>query len=257
MDFLGDRMKKYEAVSKGNLVPRMPVILRIDGKAFHTFSHGFNKPYDDVIGISMKDTMKYLCEHIQNCVLGYTQSDEITLVLIDYKDLNTTPWFDNEIQKLCSVGASMATMIFNRQFQLYAYDWIHNSQTANSNQENKLQLAYEKAMKLGAMFDCRCFNVPKEEVTNCLLWRQNDATRNSIENLGRHYFSSKQLYKKKGSDIQNMLYETFNINWNDCPTEFKRGCCCIKNENSKWIIDTEIPIFKGDGREYIEKLINF
>lgn len=255
---LGDRMKGYEAVAKGILVPRMPVILRIDGKAFHTFTKGFKKPCDEIISTTMKDTMKYLCEHVQGCVLGYTQSDEITLVLVDYKELNTTPWFDNEIQKLCSVGASMATMAFNRYFREHVDEWVRSPKLdIDYKLISKFQSTYEKALNMGAMFDCRCFNVPADDVTNCLLWRQNDATRNSIEALGRAYFSQKELYKKNGSNIQDMLHEKFSINWNDCSTEYKRGCCCIKNENGKWFIDTEIPIFKAEGRDYVEKLIKF
>lgn len=256
-DSLGDRMKGYEAVAKGILVPRMPVVLRIDGKAFHTYSKGFKKPSDELMSYAMKDTMKYLCEHIQGCVLGYTQSDEITLVLVDYKELNTTPWFDNEIQKLCSVGASMATMAFNRYFYMYASQWVAQANSLVGDIDSIRFKAIKRALNMGAMFDCRCFNVPVDDVTNCLLWRQNDATRNSIEALGRAYFSHKELYQKNGSAIQDMLHEKFGINWNDCPTEYKRGCCCIKDDEGKWFIDTEIPIFKGDGRDYIEKLIKF
>ena len=110
-------MKGYESVSKTRLVSRMPVIIRIDGKAFHTFTRGFKKPFDEVLIKSIQDTMKYLCENIQGCVLGYHQSDEITLVLVDYKKLNSSSWFDNEVQKICSIAASMATMAFNKFFK--------------------------------------------------------------------------------------------------------------------------------------------
>jgi len=95
---------------------RTPVAIRIDGKAFHTFTRGFNKPFDDVLISAMQDTMKYLCENIQGCVLGYTQSDEITLILVDYKRLNSSAWFDYKVQKMCSIAASMATMAFNKAF---------------------------------------------------------------------------------------------------------------------------------------------
>ncbi|MFR3126413.1 MAG: tRNA(His) guanylyltransferase Thg1 family protein [Coprococcus sp.] len=114
---LAKRMKGYESVSKTRLVSRMPVIIRIDGKAFHTFTRGFKKPFDEVLIKSIQDTMKYLCENIQGCVLGYHQSDEITLVLVDYKKLNSSSWFDNEVQKICSIAASMATMAFNKFFK--------------------------------------------------------------------------------------------------------------------------------------------
>ena len=113
-DELGKRMKEfYEAVPKTRLVRRTPVAIRIDGKAFHTFTRGFAKPFDEVLGRAMRETMKYLCENIQGCVLGYTQSDEITLILIDYKKLTSSAWFDYEVQKMCSIAASMATMASN------------------------------------------------------------------------------------------------------------------------------------------------
>lgn len=115
-DALGDRMKKYEYVSRTYLTPRTPVIIRIDGKAFHTFTRGFQKPFDGVLVKTMQETMKFLCENIQGCVLGYTQSDEITLVLVDYKKINSCAWFDYNIQKCASVAASMATMAFNKFF---------------------------------------------------------------------------------------------------------------------------------------------
>lgn len=111
-DDLGDRMKDYyESRSKTRLTRRMPVIIRLDGKAFHTFTKGFKKPFDMIMVKAMQETMKYLCENIQGCVLGYTQSDEITLVLVDYNKLDTGAWFDYDVQKLCSVSASMATLI--------------------------------------------------------------------------------------------------------------------------------------------------
>lgn len=238
-DDLGDRMKDYyESRSKTRLIRRMPVIIRLDGKAFHTFTKGFEKPFDMVR--AMQETMKYLCENIQGCVLGYTQSDEITLVLIDYQNLNSDAWFDYEVQKLCSVSASMATFAFNRNFARLA--------ALEPEKKTKQTNAYTEVASKGAFFDARCFNIPKEEVTNCLLWRQQDATRNSIHMTGRAYFSHKQIE---------------GLNSNDLPTTLKRGSCCIKkyrqtmNQTLRgyWCIDDEIPIFKDEGRDYIEKLL--
>lgn len=231
---LGDRMKGYENITRNHLISRMPVILRLDGRAFHTFTKGFDKPYDTTFAKTMELTMKYLCENIQGCVFGYTQSDEITLVLVDYQGLSTSSWFDNNIQKMVSVAASMATLEFNRKF-------------------SELTLDYSK---MGATFDCRAFNVPKEEVTNCVLFRQNDAIRNSIQALGQAHFSHKELHGKNTEDIITMVKEKTGILWNKLPIEQQRGMCCIKNEEGHWVVDYNIPIFKGEGREYIEKLIN-
>ena len=274
-DNLGTRMKEfYEQVPKFRLYRRIPVAIRIDGKAFHTFTRGFQKPFDEILIKSMQQTMKYLCENIQGCVLGYTQSDEITLILIDYKKLNSDAWFDYEIQKMCSISASMATMAFNKFFaeEVKAH--------AGFDLYDQLLDTYCKAIDKGAMFDARCFNIPREEVTNLIYWRQLDATRNSIQMVGQANFSHKELQNKCCNMIQDMLMLQKGINWNNFPTHQKRGSCCVRkvvNVTTKdiceeqewgepiqktmvtthydWVIDTEIPIFKGEGREYIERLI--
>lgn len=264
-DALGERMKKYEYITRGHLLPRMPVVIRLDGKAFHTFTRGFKRPYDDVFASSMKETMKCLCENIQGCVLGYTQSDEITLVLVDYKHLDSCAWFDDNIQKIVSVAASMATLEFNRVFKnkaiesVYIFSYPDFPDDIDDGDTKYIQARIE-ATKRGAMFDARVFNVPKEEVCNCILWRQNDATRNSIEMVGQAYFSHSELHKKSCNEIQDMLMTQKGINWNDYPTWFKRGSCCVKKHDTEtgrthWVIDEEIPIFKGDGRNYIDDLV--
>lgn len=246
---LAKRMKTYEAVSKTTLVRRMPVIVRCDGRSFHTFTRGFDKPFDGVLMDAMKGTMKYLCQNIQGCVLGYTQSDEITLVLIDYKKLTSSAWFDNEVQKICSIAASMATSAFYREF-LNSMQHFCDSDDYDFCMWGK----YNEAISNGAMFDARCFNVPKEDVCNNIYWRQLDATRNSIQMVGQANFSHKQLQNKSCAQIQEMLFTEKGINWNDFSTDKKRGSCCVKTDEG-WVIDNDIPIFKGDGRKYIEDLI--
>lgn len=251
---LGKRMKEfYEQVPKTRLVRRMPVMIRIDGKAFHTFTRGFQKPFDDILIKSMQETMKYLCENIQGCVFGYTQSDEITLVLIDYQKLTSSAWFDYEVQKMCSISASMATMIFNRVFAINVENWYSKNYSYNTNEVNTV---YNKAICQGAMFDSRCFNVPKEEVTNFVYWRQLDATRNSIQMVGQANFSHKQLQGKSCNMIQDMLFTEKGINWNDFPTVKKRGSACIKDAEGHWFIDENMPILK-ENRDYVESLIDF
>ena len=283
-DDLGVRMKTfYEQIPKTKLMRRCPVAIRIDGKAFHTFTRGFQKPFDEVLIKSMQETMKYLCENIQGCVLGYTQSDEITLILVDYKKLTSSAWFDYEVQKICSIAASMATMAFNKFFA----DNVEKEILSNSDKEGNvvddnleiIHINHVHSMRKGAMFDARCFNIPKEEVTNLVYWRQLDASRNSIQMVGQANFSHKELQNKSCNDIQDMLMIQKGINWNDLPTYQKRGSCCVKREfwvdkndgeefskeyqealdrtarDENAIKRTEIPIFRNEDREYIDRLV--
>ena len=265
-DDLGNRMKTfYEEIPKTKLMRRCPVICRIDGKAFHTFTDKFKRPFDDVLIKTMQETAKFLCENIQGCALAYTDSDEISLLLIDYQRFKTSAWFDYEIQKMCSISASMATMVFNKIFR----DMVGKLHIKGALEEEYSCILY-KAAQNGAMFDSRVFNIPREEVTNYFYWRQLDCSRNSIQMVGQANFSHKELQYKSCNDIQDMLMTQKDINWNDFPTYQKRGSCVIKevyldatpestdsqSVRSRWIIDKDIPIFKGDGREYIEQLVN-
>lgn len=272
-DELGKRMKEYyENIPKTKLMRRAPVIIRIDGRAFHTFTRGFKKPFDEILIKSMQETMKYLCENIQGCVLGYTQSDEISLLLVDYKNLNSCAWFDYEVQKICSIAASMATMAFNKSFTKNAEEFMTDCAASyemeglcsQETEEYKLCEVYQKAIEKGAMFDARCFNIPKEEVTNYFYWRQLDAIRNSIQMIGQANFSHRELQFKTCEDIKDMLYVKDEIIWELLPIHKQRGSCCIKQEytygdilRKQWVIDNEIPIFKDEGRDYIEVLVNY
>ena len=255
-DDLGKRMKTYyEAIPKTSLMRRTPVAIRIDGKAFHTFTRGFEKPFDTLLVNVMQQTTKKLCENIQNCVFGYTQSDEITLILVDYKDINTAAWFDYEVQKLCSVSASMATLYFNKFFKQSVEEFDINSIIKEKEVDNyKLLSNYKRALNTGAMFDSRCFNIPKEEVCNLIYWRQLDATRNSIQMVGQANFSHKELQGLTCNKIQDKLITETDINWNNYPTYLKRGTSCLKKD-SEWILDMNMPILKGEDRKYVEDLI--
>lgn len=255
-DDLGIRMKTYyEQVSKTTLLRRTPVAIRIDGKAFHTFTRGFEKPFDTLLVNVMQQTTKKLCENIQNCVFGYTQSDEITLILVDYKDINTAAWFNYEVQKLCSISASMATLYFNKFFKQSVEQFDMNSITQEKEVDNyKLLSNYKRALNTGAMFDSRCFNIPKEEVCNLIYWRQLDATRNSIQMVGQANFSHKELQGLTCNKIQDKLITETDINWNNYPTYLKRGTSCLKKD-SEWVLDMNMPILKGEDRKYVEDLI--
>lgn len=252
-DALGTRMKTYyEQVPKTRLVRRMPVAIRIDGKAFHTFTRGFQKPFDEVLGNAMVRTMEYLCKNIQGCVFGYTQSDEITLLLIDYQTLDTDAWFEYEVQKMCSISASMATMAFNKYFAEEVQKHIDGTEPIFiTDEEIKLIDTYSRAVEKGAMFDSRVFNIPKEEACNLVYWRQLDATRNSIQMVGQANFSHSELQGCSCNVIQDMLHEQRGINWNDFPTRWKRGTAWTRARG----VDFEMPILKGEDRKYVDKVI--
>lgn len=258
-DNLGKRMKEYEKTSRTFLTKRIPIIIRIDGKAFHTFIKGFKKPFDDILMGAMWETTKYLCKNIQGCKLGYTQSDEISLLLTNYENIDTCAWFDNNIQKMVSISASMATLAFNNSFRGMVLDEL-----AYYKREDE---SYHKTLKKRldlAMFDSRAFTLPKEEVVNYFIWRQQDATRNSVQMVGQANFSHKQLHGKSCNNIQEILFQEKGINWNDIPTYQKRGVCIIKEQykldneqktlRNRWIVDKNIPVFTQN-RDYIEKVL--
>ncbi len=279
-DALGARMKeKYEMRARSYLTPGVPVAIRIDGKAFHTFTRGFKKPFDRVLMTSMQKTMQYLCQNIQGCVFGYTQSDEITLILIDYQNIDTDCWFGYQVQKVCSIASSMATMAFNKYFaqevdkwgtETFGLEWYEggtNDTEVINTPEWKLAGIYSKAINKGAMFDARCFNIPKEEVANLIYWRQLDATRNSIQMVAQANFPHKELQGRTCNMLQDKLFLEKGINWNSYPIDCKRGSACIRKVvevpcdndgialRSRWIIDNNMPIIKGEGRNYVNNAI--
>lgn len=275
---LANRMKDYEKRNRYYLQKRLPVIIRLDSRAGHTFTKGFKRPFDEIFMKSMQETAKYLCENIQGCQCAYIQSDEITLLLVDYEKLNTESWFDYRIDKIISISAAMATLAFNKYFTSNAEMYIDDFYEAwnHSDVEEKYVKVLKKAIKMGLVFDSRVFNLPKEEVTNNFYWRQLDASRNSIQMVGQANFSHRELQHKSCNDIQDMLMTQKGINWNDFPTYQKRGSCVVRNKivleldgvketcmlrdskqgENNWIIDKDIPIFKGDDRQYIEQFVN-
>lgn len=234
---LGDRMKRYEEVQQGRLLRRTPVIIRLDGKAFHTFTRGLVKPWDEDLSNAMVNTMVECCDQIQGAIFGYTQSDEISILLQDWATFDTDGWYDYKVQKIVSVAASLATATFNRSF---------------SRPDGKL-----------ALFDARVFNVPHTDVNNYFVWRQGDAVRNSISGLAQSKFSHKALQGKNASQMQDMLHAEFGINWNDTPTRYKRGIAYretmrLATTNGEDLlslltneVDLEIPTFSQD-RAYVE-----
>lgn len=287
-DSLGDRMKGYENSYRMYLPKRMPVIIRIDGKAFHSFTKGFRRPFDDMLVSCMQTTAMRLCNQIEGAKLAYVQSDEISILLTNNDTIETEPWFGNNLQKLASITASMATLAFNREWNdlVDEYDMDYEAGAMFDSpyeEEDKKKLrdqlfrAYDKASHIGALFDARAFVLPEDEVVNYFWWRQLDATRNSIQMVAQYYFSHNELQGLNCNELQNKLLTEKNVNWNNYSTSCKRGSCILKKDikvsvninfnydcekepefqeviRKRWFIDQDIPLFNTN-REYIQNLL--
>jgi len=214
---LGDRMKSnYELRQRRYLTCRTPVIVRVDGKAFHTFTKGFDKPFDARLMDAMILAASQLFGEAQGCKMGYIQSDEASFVLTDYDKLDTQGWFNYNADKIESISASCMTMAFNRAMRL-----CNRPGTA--------------------MFDARAFNIPKDEVANYFLWRAQDWHRNSITMYSQSFFSHKELHGKTCADMHEMLHG-IGKNWtHDLDDDAKNGTFIARIDGENHIVDTIKP----------------
>jgi tRNA(His) 5'-end guanylyltransferase len=252
IDQLGDRIKTaYEDRTRFSLPRRAYTIIRIDGKAFHTYTRKLQRPFDDTLIDDIDTTAAYLCKNIMGAQFAFTQSDEISILLTDFNDITTQAWFDNNLQKMCSVSASMATKAFNEaRFNRL----ITGSKEETINIKDFLKMAE---------FDSRVFQIPQRaEVENYFIWRQQDTTRNSISSVAQSMFSSKELHGKTTNKQQDMIFQKSGINWNDYESKYKRGRIITKHVyekspgvvRSEWKRMDEIPIFTQD-RSFLIGLI--
>lgn len=230
MDSLGDRMKQYEDAWRVTLPRRVPVIIRVDGRAFHTLTRDCARPFDGALMAAMDAVALALCEEVQGAQLAFVQSDEVSVLVHGYRTIQTEPWFDGGLQKMASVSASVATAAFNG----------HPVPTGL------------------ATFDSRVFLVPEDEVCNYFLWRQRDAERNSLQMVAHCHYSPVELHGKDRSELQEMVFQR-GVNWNDFPARKKRGRCALRRTferggvaRAEWYIDSEVPVFSQD-RDYVER----
>lgn len=246
---LSERMKMfYESRAQTSLVNFIPVVIRLDGKAAHTFTKGFKKPFDECFSNAMVNTLLYLCKNIQNCRIGYTQSDEISLILLEPK-INSQSWFDNKVQKIVSIASSMCTLWFNRYFQLELEKYQEEHYKNEVWDDPNLAKAYAKALNSGLLFDARCFNIPKEEVVNMLIWRQSDAYRNSIQSIARYLYGHKQILGKSNKELVEQM-EKEGIDLMVYGAKYLYGSCVLKDDEGKWRIDENTPMFQ-ENKNYI------
>lgn len=248
-DNLGDRMKSYEDASRHYLPRRLPLVIRLDGKAFHTYTRGLQRPYDGRLMEAMNDVTKVLCQQVQNVVMGYTQSDEISLLLMDYKDQKTTSWFDSNLQKMASVSAGIASAYL----------------TAES------PLIFREMRP--AVFDARVFVLPPHEANNYFIWRQQDWNRNSLAMLAQSLYSHRELQGKGRAEQHELCFQK-GFNWAAYPSHIKDGRVIVKRQvekpytidepdgtreigtvyRSEWYVPTETPIFAQD-RDFVKNLL--
>ena len=212
----------YEEPYKIMLPIRMPTILRLDGKSFHAFTRGMERPFDKEFMSMMDQLALYLCHECQTAQFAYIQSDEISILLHPYKKLDTEGFFANEVQKMVSISAGLASA------------WM--------------SLEYKRT----AVFDSRVFVLPESEVVNYFLWRQQDCTRNSISMVAQSLYSHKELIEKNNAMKQEMIFQK-DINWGKLPVNKRRGRCIIRTEDGL-VIDQSPPIFSKK-RSYIENLL--
>lgn len=259
MKSLEKRMKRYEAVSDNMLPIRMPVIIRLDGWHFKTFTKGLVKPFDEIFREAMLQTTLHLCKELPGVVLGYTQSDEISLLISDYKSLDIDSWFDNRLNKLLSIPAGMTAVKFNEEFAQIAINTF-TDKIPETGLDVKLTNIYDEKYN-NAIFDARAFVIPEDDVINYFYWRQKDAIRNGIEMVGKTYLTHQELHKKSCDMIIEMLKEK-EINWNEYDTWLTRGVCVYKKldeekNKMKWKNDKDIPMFKNESRTYLKDIIDF
>jgi len=231
MKSLGDRMKEYEGAYKYKLTPRSYIIIRLDEKNFSKYTKNLEKPFDTDLSDAMNQTAVAVCEEF-NGKFAYTQSDEISVLITDVGNIEAQPMFGGSLQKLCSLSASVATAKFNEvRNKQYLMNMMLESEIPMEELIKNQMYGDIVDFPKQAFFDARVFIVPSAtEAINHMIWRQQDATRNSISMAGQANFSHKELQGLNGSQVQEKLFSDANINWNDFPTKFKRGVCIFKEE---------------------------
>lgn len=266
-DTLDDRMKNaYENRYRMYLPDRIPVIIRLDGKAFHSFTRGLKKPFDALFIKTMQDTMEYLCSNIQGCKFGYVESDEISLCLWNWSKNESDAWFGNNLQKMVSISASMAGVAFNRYWNGNVAEYLCKYESdIITEEEDKFRITIKnKAEMLMPVFDSRAFIIPAEEVHNYFVWRQNDCMRNSIQGLAQSLYSEREIHRINTSKLQNKMFSEKGVNWNDYSVVERRGTCIYKVPTkviglngetvirNKWTMDINMPILsKPENKEFV------
>jgi tRNA(His) guanylyltransferase len=212
-------MKAYYEDRMRIFLPRRTyTIIRVDGKAFHTYTKGLKEPFDEGLAEDMDLTACYLCKNIQGAKFAFVQSDEISILLTDFDKIDTDAWFDGNIQKMASIAAGLATAEFNRLRLRRKFN------TTIATAGTILDL-----FKM-ATFDARVFTIPCDyEVENYFIWRQKDATKNSISSVALSLYSHRELEGKNGDQKQEMIFQK-GINWNDYAPKYKRGRIIFKQE---------------------------
>lgn len=260
-DDFGNRMKAYEAVTDMRLPGLTPVIVRVDGKCFHTLTKKLKKPFDPIFNEVMELTMLGLCERLPNVRFAYVQSDEISLVMLE-RNVHSESWFGNRLQKIASLTASYATKLFTYKL---SSSLVRNGIMNEDNMEEWDDSEYVGLLD-DAVFDCRAFPVPERDVCNYFIWRQQDCLRNAIQGAGQAYIGKKELHGMNSNEIIASLKEK-GYAFSDFSARERLGAACYQvmtmvgtpqkggigfTNRKKYRIDANIPLFR-ENREFIEK----
>ena len=219
-----ERMKLYENCYDFTLPIKTPIIIRVDGRAFHSLK--LNKPFDQIFIEAMISTAFRLFKKVQNAKLAYTQSDEISLLLIDYETKETQPWFGNRMSKMISISAAIASTFFSEYMR----------------KMKKLNIDMVE-------FDSRVFILPMHEVENYFIQRHSDCVRNSISSVAQSHFSDKMIRGKKKEELLEMLNKIGLKFWEDYSNHEKFGSIIVGEETKS------APTTIGEWKELIKPLV--
>lgn len=247
-DALGTRMKSnYELRHKVSLPRRTYILIRLDGRAFHSYCKGLTRPFDADLSTDMGSTAIALCREIQGARFAYVQSDEISILVTDFASDDTEAWFDNNLQKMVSVSASIATAEFNRERSIRCVIDQYRNTSVSMEMVRKIE-----GQKL-AHFDSRAFVIPdRTEVENYFIWRQQDCTRNSISMAAQSMFPHWRLQGQSSDQMQELMFQAQGVNWNDYPEVFKRGQVIRQHET---MTDLEYVDKRTQERKLVEGVV--
>ncbi len=257
----------YESDSFDFLKRNMPIIIQIKLENYEEFIRKFLKPFDKLFINSIQDTLKHLCENVPECVFGYATAYSYTLVVIPSQDKQHVIGINYDIQRMATLAASMVTLQFNRIFEKKAKTYVLNGTNFDQTFKLNAMQGYVSSIDKGASFSARCFNISKEGIYEYIHQQQKNCIENGIYEMGKTYLTEKELKENSSGRVQFMVFEKEKINFDNYPTDYKRGTACYRKKagqeesevssgrNVDWIVDKNMPMLKKENEEFIEQFL--